>query len=81
MTSSKVDSVKKAFGAREMLQLLRALATLLEDLGLLGLPVPQCSSQPSTAPVPEILILSSGLFRYCMHVMHRHTFRQIAIHG
>lgn len=52
MTSSKVDSVKKAFGAREMLQLLRALAILLEDLGLLGLPVPQCSSQPSTAPVP-----------------------------
>ena len=46
---------------------MRALAALLKD---------HDSSELSVTPVPEHPMPSSGLRRYCMHMVHRLTCRQ-----
>ena len=53
--------------ATEMAQHLRA-CNVLAGLGL-GSQHPHDSSQVSVTPVPGNLMLSSGLYRHCMHVM------------
>lgn len=54
-----------------MVQPLRALVTLLEDLGLI-----LSTYMASVTPIPRDKIPYSGLHRYYMHEVHRHTCRQ-----
>lgn len=59
---------------------LRALTAPTGDCGSVFRPQnPHGLSQPAT-PVPEVSVPSSGLNRYCMHVVHTHIWRQTHIH-
>ena len=58
-----------------MVQWLRALAVLPEDLGSIPALIWQPAIVYNSSPRR-----SSGFYGHCMHMVHRYTFRQTLIH-
>ena len=60
-------------GPGERVQWSRALAALPKNLG--SIPSTHMNAHSLLMPIPEALVPSTGLCRYCMHMVPRHTCR------